>query len=80
MSEGHLKVEIIDDGIGMDNQTVRTLLDKNDDQKEHFTGIGVNNVDDRMKLIYGQNYGIFIESERGEGTKIILCFPDKKEA
>lgn len=80
MSEGQLKVEIIDDGIGMDNQTVRTLLDKNDDQKEHFTGIGVNNVDDRMKLIYGQNYGILIESERGEGTKIILCFPDKKEA
>ena len=79
MSEGQLKIEIIDDGIGMDNQTVRTLLDKSEGQKEHFTGIGVNNVDDRMKLIYGQNYGILIESKRGEGTKITLCFPENKE-
>lgn len=76
-NEGQLKVEIIDDGIGMDNETVRALLNKNDVQKEHFTGIGVNNVDDRMKLIYGRSYGILIESEKGEGTKITICFPEK---
>lgn len=79
MSSEQLKVEIVDNGIGMDNQTVRTLLDKNQVQKEHFTGIGVNNVDDRMKLIYGQDYGILIESEKGEGTKVTICFPEKKE-
>lgn len=79
MSEGQLKIEIIDDGIGMDNQTVRTLLDKSEGQKEHFTGIGVNNVDDRMKLIYGQNYGILIESKRGREQRLRFVFRRTKK-
>lgn len=74
-SDGLLKVEIEDNGIGMNSQTLRNLMDKKNAPKEHFTGIGVNNVDDRMKLIYGQNYGILVESQEGHGTKITLYFP-----
>lgn len=74
-SDGLLKVEIEDNGIGMNSQTLRNLMDKKNAPKEHFTGIGVNNVDDRMKLIYGQNYGILVESQEGHGTKISLYFP-----
>lgn len=74
-SDGLLKVEIEDNGIGMNSQTLRNLMDKKNAPKEHFTGIGVNNVDDRMKLIYGQNYGILVESQEGHGTKIALYFP-----
>lgn len=77
-SEGQLKVEIEDNGIGMSSQTLQGLLDKTNEPREHFTGIGVNNVDDRMKLIYGQNYGILVESQEGRGTKITICFPPEK--
>ena len=44
-------------------------------KREHFNGIGVNNVDDRIKLIYGQEYGIQIESEEGRGTTITILIP-----
>lgn len=76
-SGGLLKVEIEDNGIGMNSQTLRGLLDKKNAPAEHFTGIGVNNVDDRMKLIYGESYGILVESQEGKGTKITVCFPLK---
>ena len=74
-SDHLLKVEIEDNGIGMSSQTLRGLLDKKNAPAEHFTGIGVNNVDDRMKLIYGESYGILVESQERKGTKITICFP-----
>lgn len=79
-SNSLLKVEIEDNGIGMNSETLRDLLDKKNVYREHFTGIGVNNVDDRMKLIYGENYGILVESQERQGTRITVCFPlDKTE-
>ena len=42
---------------------------------EHFTGIGVNNVDNRIKMIYGMDYGINIVSQENEGTKITILLP-----
>lgn len=77
-SDGLLRVEIEDNGIGMSSETLRDLLNKKNASREHFTGIGVNNVDDRMKLIYGENYGILAESQEGRGTKITVCFPLEK--
>ena len=71
-------MEIEDNGIRMSSETLRDLLNKKNASREHFTGIGVNNVDDRMKLIYGENYGILIESQEGRGTKITVCFPLNK--
>ena len=44
-------------------------------KREHFSGIGINNVDDRLKLIYGNQYGINIESEENKGTKITISVP-----
>ena len=51
--------------------------DNQDSSTEHFTGIGVNNVDDRIKLIYGEGYGIDISSKVNEGTKIMIKLPKK---
>ena len=68
-SDGLLRVEIEDNGIGMSSETLRDLLNKKNASREHFTGIGVNNVDDRMKLIYGENYGIPAESQEGTGNE-----------
>ena len=48
---------------------------ENGQKTEHFTGIGVNNVDNRIKMIYGMDYGINIVSREDEGTKITILLP-----
>jgi len=37
--------------------------------------IGVSNVNQRLKLYFGEEYGIQIDSKEGFGTKVTLCFP-----
>ena len=46
-------------------------------KSEHFTGIGINNVDDRIKLIYGMDYGINIVSEKIKGQQITNFVAEK---
>lgn len=72
----NLQIQVIDDGVGMDQKRLRELEEGNA-QSEHFSGIGVNNVDDRLKLIYGEAYGIDVKSEEGRGTTITILLPAK---
>lgn len=44
----------------------------------HNLGIGLKNIDERLKLIYGQAYGITIASQEGEGTMVIVKIPKEK--
>jgi two-component system, sensor histidine kinase YesM len=66
--------EIIDNGDGME-----TNLDKQmpsyKSKRQLFSGIGVKNVSERIKLLYGETYGVEISSELGEGTKVKLRLP-----
>ncbi len=43
------------------------------------TRIGINNVNDRIKLIYGNDYGIEIKSKLGKGTEIVISLPKQLE-
>ena len=43
-------------------------------------GYGLRNVNIRIKLQYGSQYGVYIESERGFGTKIRIEFPGRERA
>ncbi|WP_028562593.1 cache domain-containing sensor histidine kinase [Paenibacillus pinihumi] len=75
--EGHALVcEIVDDGDGF-------AMDKEDGKlglvprgkRQLFTGIGVHNVHDRLKLLYGDGFGLTISSEPGEGTRVKIRIP-----
>ena len=44
---------------------------------ERFSGIGLSNVDERMRLHYGNEYGLTIESAPGIGTQCILRIPNE---
>lgn len=69
--------EICDDGVGIEEEK----LDKIKERKHidnNFTGIGINNVDDRIKLIYGSNYGIEIKSKKDTGTKVKIILQKRK--
>jgi len=76
-SKPYLIVEIIDDGVGIEDSRLSDILSNHMPEREHFTGIGINNVDERIKLIYGNDYGIDIKSQEGKGTTVTVRFPEK---
>ncbi|MDJ0465311.1 histidine kinase [Streptomyces sp. H27-C3] len=65
-------VVIEDNGVGMDPALLRSIL-----AGEHttYSGIGLSNVDDRLRQVYGDDYGLVIETGVGAGMKITLRFP-----
>lgn len=63
--------EVEDNGVGMDEDTAKNLV------KTHATGYGVKNVNDRLALLYGEDYKLYIESSPGEGTKVVIHIPKK---
>ena len=68
---------IIDDGIGMkpeELERLRSLIAghiTDDDQ----SGYGMANVEKRLEMLYGGEYGMSVESEYGEGTKVLVRIP-----
>lgn len=75
-----LVFEIADDGVGMtEEQLCQVRMQEKRSRKEHLTGIGINNVDDRLKLLYGEAYGVCIESKAGKGTKVVVQMPAEAE-
>ncbi len=76
--EGILKIEIIDNGIGMPETNLSQLSSENySTRKNQFSGIGLKNVDDRLKLLYGNEYGISVISTINLGTTVTIRFPTK---
>lgn len=72
----NLVVTIADNGIGMDAQAMNELLEKNDRKRvESGVSIGILNVNARLKKIFGEQYGIHIESQAGEGTTVTITVP-----
>ena len=76
---GNLICEIIDNGVGIANEDIKNILRKSSKKHEHFTSIGVNNVNDRIKLLYGDDYGVTITSELNKGTTVKVIIPAQKE-
>ncbi|WP_259619641.1 cache domain-containing sensor histidine kinase [Paenibacillus doosanensis] len=74
--ESSLCVEIEDNGCGMDEAVVRSiLLAEARDAAEASSGIGIRNVIERLQLYYGERAHCRIESVRGRGTRVNLIMP-----
>lgn len=71
----NITIIISDNGVGMESEVVKKLLDSNVHSSASKGGIGVNNVDQRIKLYYGKKYGVTIESVVFEGTTVTLSIP-----
>ncbi|WP_239614952.1 sensor histidine kinase [Cohnella mopanensis] len=72
---------IIDDGVGMSSPIVARLFEGTEDAK---AGYGIHNVNERIKLYYGHQYGVKIHSKKGIGTTVQIEIPairysDKKK-
>lgn len=77
IESGSLLINVSDDGQGMDREMCEEILKFDDlepDDEMHM-GIGVSNVNRRIKMIYGQDYGIKIVSEKGRGTDVQVMLP-----
>lgn len=72
-----LRIRVCDNGLGMDVGTLRSLADSLHarDSAEDDHGIGLKNVQDRIRLYYGEAYGVAIASEAGAGTTVVLTLP-----
>ncbi|GGS14567.1 signal transduction histidine kinase [Streptomyces rubiginosohelvolus] len=66
------EVVIEDDGTGMDPERLRQILRG---EGGTSTGIGLLNVDERLRQVYGDDYGLVIETGVGAGMKITLRLP-----
>ncbi|SDH53421.1 two-component system, sensor histidine kinase YesM [Planococcus glaciei] len=74
---GNLVCEIVDNGDGMEIKGDHTKEDIK--EKRHlFSGIGIRNVHERIQMIYGEEYGVEITSNKGEGTKVKVELPIQK--
>lgn len=79
ITDGTLKLQVIDDGLGMDEETleqVRSLLE-NTEVTSSPTGdrIALRNVHVRLKLKYGEEYGIQVDSLEGTSTCVTILLP-----
>ncbi len=77
--EGDIYIDVIDNGIGMPPETVEHLLTDGRYERKRGSGIGLKNVDQRIKLYFGQEYGLEIESEPDIGTRVRIHLPMKLE-
>ncbi|MCR5746964.1 MAG: sensor histidine kinase [Lachnospiraceae bacterium] len=73
-NDGSLDILIEDDGIGM-QQSKADLIVSRETKKEHFSGIGIHNVKDRLTLLYGDDSEVEIISSEGVGTKVRIVLP-----
>lgn len=90
VDEGHILIRIYeekddiifqveDNGVGMTEEQCQSILHK---EPGDSSGIGIKNVNDRVKIYFGKEYGLTIQSELDEGTTVTIRMPkvEQKDA
>ena len=73
---GVLHISVTDNGIGISPENIEKLLtDTSRITRSNMSGIGLPNVDRRFKLVYGEDYGLTIESVVDQYTTITITLP-----
>lgn len=74
---GDVVFTVEDNGVVMTKEQCESILHK--EVKGQTGGIGIKNVNDRVKIYFGEQYGMKIESELDEGTKVSIRMPKLEE-
>ena len=78
-ANGELHVSVRDNGVGMDAQKMNESLKENTaERSETGRSIGLHNINARLKMLYGEQYGLYIESRKDEGTCVSMRLPEKR--
>ena len=78
--ENVIYIDVVDNGLGMPAEKIEYIMNNKVVSSKRGSGIGVRNVNERIKLIYGNQYGISIASELDEGTTATITIPKLEEA
>jgi len=68
-----LSICVVDDGPGMNLETLNAVKEGRWDQRHR--GIGLKNIDDRLRMVFGGDYGLLIASRENEGTRVTIRIP-----
>ena len=73
IKKGNIHIFVKDDGIGISQEGIDRLMSKA--TKRPASGYGIRNVRDRIRLFYGEGYGVEYQSQIGIGTVVHITFP-----
>ncbi|SDW03821.1 sensor histidine kinase [Paenibacillus sp. CF384] len=74
--DGNVQFVVQDDGVGFDpGVRAKAIKEESTLSLPKLGGVGINNVDERLKLYYGEQYGITLQSRPGEGTTVRIVIP-----
>ncbi|WP_372447027.1 sensor histidine kinase [Paenibacillus cisolokensis] len=72
--QGSILLEVTDDGVGIAPEVADALL-KEEGNGERKSGYGLRNVNERIKLHFGKEYGLSVRSSPGSGTSVYITLP-----
>lgn len=75
---GMLFIEVEDDGVGMSEEKAKSLFAEPVRQTQG--GYGLRNIEERIQLAYGMQYGLEFKSEPGAGTTVALRLPERRQS
>jgi len=67
--------EVLDNGPGIAPEKVKAVMEGKSQNKERFSGFGLKNVEERIRLYFGQDYGITIKNRDPQGTEVLIRIP-----
>ncbi|WP_167746994.1 sensor histidine kinase [Cohnella luojiensis] len=73
--DGYLMLTLQDNGVGMSMEKIQLVETQLNQPHAKFSGIGIRNVNERIKLHFGPQYGIRIHSQQNEGVRMSLQLP-----
>lgn len=74
--EDHIRFKVIDTGVGMTKETLDGIhLAFETNEESNVTMYGIRNVNDRLRIFFGKDYGLRYESTLGEGTTATITIP-----
>ena len=73
--DGDVYLEVQDNGLGMPEEAAAQLLKENERERKRGSGVGLINVHNRIKLRFGEQYGLIIESFPDEGMTVKIHIP-----
>ena len=73
--DGDIYITVSDNGFGMSSSQTELLLTDDTRVRKKGSGVGLINVQRRIQLRFGQQYGLKIESEPDEGTTVTIHLP-----
>lgn len=76
VENGNVVFHITDNGAGMSPSQITAYLTSSPGGKNYvFRGIGISNVNERIRFLYGKSYGISIDSRMGYYTRVTIILP-----